>query len=132
MLSAAKALLTYSSSEHTLLLAFPPDIKLGTRDEIKGVVDAVIRETKALTDRKPIYLIVDYRNLSFKIEDNEFVRTETQRLIESANIVGVVRFGADPVMRAAARTRAMKSGVSSNLYETLDEAKAAITALKQK
>jgi hypothetical protein len=121
----------YTQSEQTLVMSCSEELNLQSRADITACVDDMVEVMLEVTKGRPIYLVIDYANFKFNLAENDFLRVETERMVRMANIVTIVRFGADSLMRAAARTRSMKMHAPSHLYSTLEEARDVIRQLRE-
>jgi hypothetical protein len=121
----------YSPTDETVVLSCTEGFDLKTRNEISACVEQIVSDIRAVTKGRAIYLVIDYANLKFNLAENDFLRAETERMMRGANIITIVRFGADSLLRAAARTRAMKMHAPSHLYTTLEEARDVVAGLRR-
>jgi hypothetical protein len=120
----------HAPSEQMVVVRTTPGFELNTAAEMTAAIDVFVADIRAATRGKPIYLVVDYTNLKYSLALNEHLRAETVRLMRDANVVTIVRYGADDLMRAAARTRAMRMHMPSHLYPTFEEARQVVADLR--
>lgn len=120
----------YDAAKRTVHLAFPR-MHLQTETEITALFESALAFWRAKCGGKPAYYVLDYAGLSFDLALIDHYAREQKRVM-SRIAIATVRYGGDPLQRTATRLVGVKNQTRSNLYETRDEALAALDAIRKK
>ena len=125
---AAEIIQQFHAPTRTVHLAFPR-MHLETPTEIKALFDTAYAFWRSNCGGKPVYYLVDYGGLTFDLALIDFYAREQKRVMTQIALA-TVRYGGDPLQRAAARLVGVKNQVRSNLFESREEAEAALAKIR--
>jgi hypothetical protein len=120
----------WDAATRTVQLAYPR-MHLETPSEITALFDTTLSFWRTHCGGKPVYYVVDYGGLTFDLALIDHYAREQKRVMNQCAL-GAVRYGGDPLQRAAARLVGVKNQMRSNLFDTREEALAALEALRAK
>lgn len=122
--------LSYDATDNIVYMSFPNPVELNTREEIVAHFDRVIAFCRSRTGGKKAYFVVDFDNIVINVGELEFYAEQTKRAHELCAIASF-RYGGTPLQRTATRLAGMRIQRPSNIYETREEALAAVRAMKR-
>jgi hypothetical protein len=125
------ATLSYDRAENIVHMSFAAPVELNTREEITAHFSRVLAFWRTHASGQRSYFIVDFDNLTINASELEFYAQESKRAHDVCAVASV-RYGGNPLQRAVTRLAGMKMQRPSNIYETREEALAAVRALKSK
>jgi hypothetical protein len=129
-MSSAVVDMSYDVAENIVFMSFPHPVELNSRAEINDHFDRVIAFWRGHTAGRKAYFVVDFENITINVSELAYYAAQTKRAHEICAITSV-RYGGNPLQRAATRLAGMKNQQPSNIYETREQALAAVRGLKK-
>jgi hypothetical protein len=124
------ASLSYDAAENIVFMSFPKPVELTTRDQIAEHFERVITFWRIHAGGKKAYFVVNFDNVTINVAELEHYAEQTRRAHEICAIASV-RYGGHSLQRTATRLAGMKIQRPSNIYDTREEALAAVRAMKR-
>jgi hypothetical protein len=129
-MSSAVVDLSYDLAENIVYMSFPHPVELNSHSEITDHFERVISFWRGHTAGRKAYFVVDFDNITINVAELAFYAEQTKRAHEICAVTSV-RYGGNPLQRAATRLAGMKNQKPSNIYETREQALAAVRAMKR-
>jgi hypothetical protein len=127
--TASAAELSYDAAENIVHMRFPAPVELNTREEISAHFDRVVAFWRAHAGGKKAYFVVDFDNVTINVAELDHYAVQSKRA-QDLCAVASVRYGGNSLQRTATRLAGMKMQRASNIFNTREEALAALRALK--
>jgi hypothetical protein len=121
--------LSFDADENVIHMAFPRPIELRTREEITAHFDRVIAFWRSHARGKKVYFVVDFDNVTISVAELAHYAAQSRRAHDLCAIASV-RFGGNSLQRTATRLAGMKIQRASNIFDSREEAMAAVRAMK--
>jgi hypothetical protein len=122
--------LSYDIAENIVFISFPEPVELRTREEIAEHFERVTSFWRSSAGGRKAYFVVDFENVTINLAELEHYAEHSRRAQDICAIASV-RYGHNPLQRTATRLAGMKIQRPSNIYDTREEALAAIRAMKR-
>jgi hypothetical protein len=122
--------LSYDRAENIVYMSFPIPVELRSRAEIVAHFERVIDFWRGNAAGKKAYFVVDFDNILINVSELDFYAEQSDRAHEICAIASF-RYGGAPLQRTATRLAWMKIQRPSNIFETREEALAAVRALRR-
>jgi hypothetical protein len=119
----------YDAVENIVFVTHPEPVHLETPADIDAYFDAVIAFWRDECKRRRAYYLVDWKGFSLNMRETTFYSRHIKK-VSSECAITIVRYGTDPLRRAATRLMALKLHLPSNIYDTREEAMMVIRGLK--
>jgi hypothetical protein len=128
-MTTPQAALLYDAAESIIYMSFPEPIELRTREQITAHFDRVLAFWRTHTGGKKVYFVVDFDNVTIDVTELEHYAAQSKRAHDLCAIASV-RYGGNSLQRTATRLAGMKIQRPSNIFDTREEAIAAVRAMK--
>lgn len=121
--------LSYDRHENIVYMSFPEPVELRTPEEITSHFQRVIEFWRVSTVGLKSYFVVDFDNVSINPAEVDFYAQESRRAHDICAIASF-RYGGTHLQRTVTRLAGMKMQRPSNIYQTREQAIAAVRALR--
>jgi hypothetical protein len=124
----AEATLTYDPDQNILSVVFPDPLDVETREQVVAHFQRVIDFWRARAGGRKSYLLVGLSNVTLNARCLETYTREIAR-VNAECAIASVRFGGTPLLRGLTRLTGIRYHRASNLYDTYEEALAAVRTM---
>jgi hypothetical protein len=128
-MAASYVTLSYDSVANIIHMSFPRPLELRTKDEISAHFERVIAFWRANAGGKKAYFVVNFDNVTIDAAELAHYTAQSKRAHDVCAIASF-RYGGSALQRTATRLAGMKMQRPSNIFDTREEAMAAVRAMK--
>jgi hypothetical protein len=120
--------MSYNAAECILWLD-NSGVDLETRDDIVAYFEGVLHFWRGTCGGNKVFVVTGYDGFSINLRESDWFLERLKPAVE-VMALAVLRYGGDPLQRTAARVRSMKLHSNSSIYDTREEALAAVRKLR--
>jgi hypothetical protein len=112
--------MVYNAGTKTISLSYPGPVQLETPADLATCFDSVINFWQKNCAPQKVFFLVNWSGFGINMREHAAYTHHLHRVLKCA--ITIVRYGDNPIQRAAARIASMKLHVPSHVYESREEA----------
>ncbi len=118
----------YDPGENILYLSYPPNTNIDSASDLVAHFDRMVSFWRRNCLGRKVYILVNYDNLDINARLAQEYGKQIQRMLDIS--LANFRYGGSSLQRASARLASMKIPTPSFIFDTREEAFAAIDTMK--